>query len=150
MRDVSMQYRWACQDLPQPTHGHPSAAADATESCGALLHLVASRAAGVFLLGRPSARCKAAALAHVARLDAASEGVAFGKVVPLFLDLGFCDVKVTLGGEPQPLLALSALSLVGWLVRARQLAAPPLTTPLSLPVGRYHVATVQQWVKGCR
>ena len=51
---------------------------------------------------------------------------------------------------PQPLLCSSTLTASGWLIRSRQLSAPPLTRPLLLAVGRYHAAYVQQEVKGSR
>ena len=81
MRDVATQYRWACHGLPEPTHGRPSATAgDPSHPRGALLHLTAARAAAVFALARPSRRSHAAAVTHIVRLDAASEGVTMGKV----------------------------------------------------------------------
>lgn len=50
----------------------------------------------------------------------------------------------------QPLLSLGALSLSGWVVRARQLTLAPLTTAKPFPVGRFHAADIEQNVKGCR
>ena len=50
----------------------------------------------------------------------------------------------------QPVLSCNTLTTSGWLIRSRQLAAPPLTQPLDLGVGRYHSVRVHQEVKGSR
>jgi len=55
-----------------------------------------------------------------------------------------------LNSTPQPVLSCNTLTASGWLIRSRQLAAPPLTQPLDLGVGRYHTVRTQQEVKGSR
>lgn len=101
MKDVATQYRWTCSSLPalnhvsQRSHALPGRNAgsghgggkigtgcglDLFQASGTVLHLSASRAAGVFMLARPSSRSHAAAVAHITRLDPPSQGIGMGKV----------------------------------------------------------------------
>ncbi|GAX73762.1 hypothetical protein CEUSTIGMA_g1213.t1 [Chlamydomonas eustigma] len=158
MRDVCAQYRWMCSSLPALSHGKPCDSAHTLSAdkfvsasrSGSLLCLTVTRMSGVFTLARPSIRSHNASIAHICRLDAPSVGIEMGKVVPLSIDMWVGELRAYVGGEDQPVLSCSSLSTTGWLIRARQLAAPPLTSSLFLPVGRYHGAWVKQDVKGSK
>lgn len=47
-------------------------------------------------------------------------------------------------------MTCGSLVVSGWIIRARQLTAPPQLRTQTFQVGRYHQADVQMPVKGCR
>lgn len=83
--------------------------------------------------------------AAIRRIDGGPSGpappLAFERMVPLSLDLSAHGIRGTLGsgvGGGSPTVSIAQAGLSGWIIRARQLAAPPRTTVVRWPVGRHH------------
>ncbi|KAG2482123.1 hypothetical protein HYH03_018930 [Edaphochlamys debaryana] len=118
---------------------------------GALLHLLVAEAAGVVMLAAPKCQYGSrVAQAAIAALEAPGvvERLAFERSVGVWLDAAAADAQVCLGGcgagpASSPALSVSSVALAGWLIKARQLAAPPRPGPATpWPVGRHHAAPV--------
>ncbi|KXZ43624.1 hypothetical protein GPECTOR_85g354 [Gonium pectorale] len=161
-RDVAASYIAACRAVrsfaamstaaaggSSPGPSRSSGATSALVGCpgGALLHLsVAEAQACVMVAPAGCARGRQVAEATIARLDSpASEGVAFERVVAVSLDVAATDLQACFagcGGPASPSLTAGQVGLSGWIIRARQLAAPPRSSSTPWPVGRHHAAPV--------
>lgn len=150
MRNVVSGYVLACKDI--------ATAAAADVAAGALLSVVAGKAAGVLLVCKPSRDLAAAhsswarkeAVANICRLDAASLDVPFERIVPLSMDLSVSNVAVRAAGLVRPLATVGTVTAAGWIIRARQLTAPPTLQQQLFQVGNFHTAPVGTAVKGSR
>lgn len=143
MRLVVGSYVSACKKINSSAKAEGIAA-------GALLHVSASQGRGVLMAVKPGPWGRREAIAHIRRIDPPSESVDFERIVPLSLDATLTGVSVSMAGAPQPILTATTLSASGWVIRARQLAAPPTMRHPVFMVGRYHAAPAACAVKGCR
>ncbi|GIL86457.1 hypothetical protein Vretifemale_14768, partial [Volvox reticuliferus] len=84
--------------------------------------------------------------AVIVRVDSpASDGVTFGRIVAVSLAAAASDLQVCVAGCGDlfsPALTCGQAAVSGWIIRARQLSAPPRSIIEHWPVGRYHSAPV--------